>query len=142
MPRPRQPLLNRDRIVEVAASPSSTPKGLDALSTRRLAAELGVQRALALQPLRHERRHPRRRRGRRREQRSTYHFSTGYDWQEAPPGSGPHSYRAALLAHPHIVPVPGAGSRSCASSLRIADAVYGGLVRAGWPPARATPLAR
>nr|MYU47717.1 TetR family transcriptional regulator [Streptomyces sp. SID7803] len=41
MARPRKPpLLSRERIVE-KASASWTPRGLDAVSTRRLAAELG-----------------------------------------------------------------------------------------------------
>jgi AcrR family transcriptional regulator len=137
MPRPRQPLLNRDRIVEVAAGIIDA-EGLEALSTRRLAAELGVRGP------------------------SLYnHFATkdeildavaeavvskvdtsffaGYDWREALRLWG-HSYRAALRAHPHIVPYLAQGPGRRASSLRIADAVYGGLVRAGWPAARATHI--
>ncbi|NUU20624.1 MAG: helix-turn-helix transcriptional regulator, partial [Streptomycetaceae bacterium] len=41
MGRPRQPLLSRDRIV-AAALAIVDDEGLDAVSTRRLAAELGV----------------------------------------------------------------------------------------------------
>ena len=42
MVRPRTPLLSRERIVEVAVTVIDA-EGLDALSTRRLARELGVQ---------------------------------------------------------------------------------------------------
>ena len=42
MVRPRTPLLSRDRIVEVAMAVIDA-EGLEALSTRRLARELGVQ---------------------------------------------------------------------------------------------------
>jgi AcrR family transcriptional regulator len=42
MVRPRTPLLSRDRIVEVATEIIDA-EGLDALSTRRLAQELGVK---------------------------------------------------------------------------------------------------
>src|ERR1700760_3020743 len=42
MPRPPRPLLSRDRIVETAAALVDA-EGLAALSTRRLAAELGVR---------------------------------------------------------------------------------------------------
>jgi AcrR family transcriptional regulator len=59
MARPRQALLTRERIVD-AASRLVDKEGLDALSMRRLATELGV-RAVALQPLRHQGRDRRRR---------------------------------------------------------------------------------
>ncbi|MEV6812645.1 TetR family transcriptional regulator, partial [Micromonospora sp. NPDC051296] len=42
MPRPRQALLSRQRIVEAAAALIDT-EGLAGFSTRRLAAELGVR---------------------------------------------------------------------------------------------------
>src|SRR3954463_7855276 len=42
MARPRQPLLTRERIIS-AASALVDAEGLDALSMRRLATELGVQ---------------------------------------------------------------------------------------------------
>ena len=63
MARPRQALLSRERIVAAAAALIDA-EGLDALSTRRLAAELGVRGPVAVQPLRHQGRDPRR--GRRR----------------------------------------------------------------------------
>src|SRR5689334_12147029 len=101
MPRPSRPLLNRERIVEAAAALIDA-EGLDALSTRRLATELGVRSP------------------------SLYnHFATKDDildavadtviakvdvsffgtcgWPEALRRWG-RSYRDALSAHPHIVP--------------------------------------
>ena len=102
MARPRQALLSRQRIVEVAAALVDA-EGLDAVSTRRLAAELGVRGP------------------------SLYnHFANKdeildavadavtatvdvsffetHDWREALRLWG-RSYRAALVAHPNIVPV-------------------------------------
>lgn len=135
MARPRQALLSRERIIS-AASALIDAEGLEALSTRRLAAELGVQGP------------------------SLYHHFTNkeeildavaneialdidvsyfadFDWRLALLRWG-HSYRLALLAHPHIVPFLAQGPGRRPAALAMADAVYGGLVKAGWPPARAT----
>ncbi|MGR6318573.1 TetR/AcrR family transcriptional regulator C-terminal domain-containing protein [Micromonospora soli] len=135
MPRPRQALLSRDRIVATALALIDAD-GLAALSTRRLAAALGVQGP------------------------SLYnHFGTKdeildavadsvtatvdvggfgrYDWCEAL-RHWARSYRAALAAHPNIVPYLAQGPGRRPAALAMADAVYGALVRAGWPPARAT----
>jgi AcrR family transcriptional regulator len=139
MARPRQALLTRERIVE-AATALIDAEGLEAVSTRRLAAELGVAGP------------------------SLYnHFRTkddilaavadeviadldlsvlaGPDWREAM-FAWARAYRAALADHPNIVaymvtsrfasrPVP----------LRMADELYGALVSAGWPPSWATRIA-
>ncbi|WP_089155742.1 TetR/AcrR family transcriptional regulator [Micromonospora sp. NBS 11-29] len=135
MPRPRQALLTRGRIVEAALALIDAD-GLDALSTRRLAAALGVRGP------------------------SLYnHFATKeeildavadsvtatvdvsgfgrHDWPEAL-RHWARSYRAALAAHPHVVPYLARGPGRRPAALTMADAVYGALVRAGWPPARAT----
>ncbi|MEU1809071.1 TetR/AcrR family transcriptional regulator [Micromonospora aurantiaca (nom. illeg.)] len=137
MPRPRQALLTRDRIVETALALIDAD-GLDALSTRRLAAALGVRGP------------------------SLYnHFATKeeildavadgvaatvdigvfdeYEWRDAL-GRWARSYRAALAAHPNIVPYLAQGPGRRPAALAMADAVYGALVRAGWPPARATHI--
>ncbi|WP_326558219.1 TetR/AcrR family transcriptional regulator [Micromonospora sp. NBC_01796] len=137
MPRPRQALLSRQRIIETAAALIDAD-GLGAFSTRRLAAELGVRGP------------------------SLYnHFATKdeildavadsitaqidvssfgtADWREALRLWG-LSYRAALAAHPHIVPHLAQGPGRRPAALAMADAVYGGLVDAGWPPARATHI--
>ncbi|GAB3136564.1 TetR/AcrR family transcriptional regulator [Micromonospora sonneratiae] len=137
MPRPSKALLSRERIVATAAALIDA-EGLAALSTRRLATELGVRGP------------------------SLYnHFATKdeildavadmiiaevdvsffgtHDWRDAL-RLWALSYRAALAAHPNIVPYLAQGPGRRPASLRMADAVYGGLVDAGWPPARATHI--
>ncbi|MGW5352344.1 TetR/AcrR family transcriptional regulator [Streptomyces sp. NPDC004031] len=143
MARPRKPLLSRDRIVTTALALVDA-EGLAALSTRRLAAELGVSGP------------------------SLYnHFATkeaildavadtvigqvdvsmfdgggpagGSDWRQALLAWG-RSYRAALSAHPNIVPFLAVGPGLRPAGLRMADAVFGGMVEAGWPPVQATRI--
>ncbi|MEU6842091.1 TetR/AcrR family transcriptional regulator [Streptomyces sp. NPDC046716] len=140
MARPRKPLLSRDRIVD-AARALVDAEGLAAVSTRRLAAELGVSGP------------------------SLYnHFRTKDQILEAVADSvsaqvdlsmfGPDdardwrtalhdwavSYRAALREHPNIVPVLAQGPGRRPAGLRLADAVFGAMVDAGWPPAQATSI--
>ncbi|WP_211265467.1 TetR/AcrR family transcriptional regulator [Actinacidiphila oryziradicis] len=138
MARPRKPLLSRERIVSAALALVDA-EGLQSVSTRRLAAELGVSGP------------------------SLYnHFATkdeildavadtvvaqvdlsmfdgGPDWRAALLGWG-RSYRAALTAHPHIVPFLAQGPGRRPAGLRMADAVFGGMTAAGWPPAHATRI--
>ena len=137
MARPRQTLLTRQRIVD-AASALVDAEGLEALSMRRLAAELGVQGP------------------------SLYnHFATkadildavadavisqvslaafgSYDWATAL-RSWARSYHGALVAHPNVVPVLAQGPGRRPAALAMADVVYGALIDAGWPPARATHI--
>lgn len=137
MARPARPALNRQRIIEKATAIIDA-EGLAALSTRRLARELRV-RAPSLYN----------------------HFATkeeildavgdaiiaGVDlsmfgrdpWPEAL-RTWARAYRAAFAAHPYVVPflIHGPGRRPAA--LRLADAVYGALVDAGWPPRLATRI--
>lgn len=140
MARPRSPLLSRERIV-AAALDLVDAEGLAALSTRRLAAVLGVSGP------------------------SLYnHFATKEQlldavvdevvgevdlsmWESvdtggwaAPVTAWARSYRAALVAHPNLVPVLAHGPGRRANSLRLADAVFGGLVDAGWPRGDATRI--
>ncbi|KIF02269.1 TetR family transcriptional regulator [Streptomyces sp. RSD-27] len=149
MARPRKPLLSRDRIVE-AAGELVDAEGLEAVSTRRLAAALGVSGP------------------------SLYnHFRTKDEILEAVAdavsarvdlsmfdGAGPgadgeaeadpdwrgslhawaHSYRDALADHPNIVPVLARGPGRRPAGLRLADAVFGAMTAAGWPPAHATRI--
>jgi len=136
--RPRTPLLSRERIV-AAALALVDAEGLPAVSTRRLAAELGVSGP------------------------SLYnHFRTkdeildavadavcadvdlsmfedGTDWRRALVAWA-RSYRAALAAHPNIVPYLAQGPGRRPSQLRMADAVYGAMRAAGWPRAQATHI--
>lgn len=137
MVRPRQPILSRQRIIDVATAIIDA-EGLDALSTRRLATELDV-RAPSLYN----------------------HFSTkeeildavgdaiiarvdismfGREEWPAALSSWARAYRAALAAHPNIVPFLARGPARRPAALRLADAVYGGLVDAGWPPSYATRI--
>ena len=137
MVRPRQALLTRQRIVDVATTIIDA-EGLDALSTRRLAAELDV-RAPSLYN----------------------HFATKEEILDAVGdaiiamvdismfGRDPwpdalrdwaRGYRAALAAHPNIVPFLARGPGRRPAALGLADAVYGGLVDAGWPPSYATRI--
>ncbi|GAA0322235.1 TetR/AcrR family transcriptional regulator [Streptomyces polychromogenes] len=143
MARPRKPLLSRDRIVEVAGELVDA-EGLDAVSTRRLAAALGVSGP------------------------SLYnHFRTKDAileavadavsarvdlsmFDEPADGAAPdwrgalhawaHSYRDALADHPNIVPVLARGPGRRPAGLRLADAVFGAMTAAGWPPAHATRI--
>jgi AcrR family transcriptional regulator len=137
MVRPKTPLLSQERIVEVAVAVIDA-EGLDALSTRRLAHELGV-RAPSLYN----------------------HFSTKEDildavgdaivaevdlsmlgrdpWPEALKAWA-RAYRAAFREHPNVVPFLARGPARRPSALRLADAVYGALVEAGWPPSHATRI--
>ncbi|MEU9235870.1 TetR/AcrR family transcriptional regulator [Streptomyces subrutilus] len=139
MARPRKPLLSRARIVE-AAGALVDAEGLGAVSTRRLAAALGVSGP------------------------SLYnHFRTkdeildavadavsarvdlsmfeagGLDWRGAL-HAWAHSYRDALSDHPNIVPVLARGPGRRPAGLRLADAVFGAMTEAGWPPAQATRI--
>jgi AcrR family transcriptional regulator len=137
MARPRQSLLTRQRIVE-AASALVDAEGLEAVSVRRLATELGVRGP------------------------SLYnHFATKaeildavadavvarvdvsafgtHDWRDAL-RLWAHSYHSVLSAHPNIVPVLAHGPGRRPAALAMADTVYGALIDAGWSPARATHI--
>ncbi|OLT24962.1 TetR family transcriptional regulator [Nocardiopsis sp. CNR-923] len=137
MARPKTPILNRDAI-RAAALVLIDREGLEGLSMRKLAEELDVRAA------------------------SLYsHYRTkeellgavadavvsgidvsGFakeDWREGITRWA-RSYRVALAAHPNLVPVIAAGPGRREEALRRADAVHGGLVRAGWPPRYATMI--
>jgi AcrR family transcriptional regulator len=137
MARPRQTLLTRQRIVD-AASALVDAEGLEALSMRRLATELGVQGP------------------------SLYnYFATkadildavadaviskvslsafaSHDWASAL-RLWARSYHSVLVAHPNVVPVLAQGPGRRPAALAMADVVYGALIDAGWAPARATHI--
>lgn len=64
---------------------------------------------------------------------------------ELPPWRGAlatwaRSYREVLAAHPNVVPALARGSGRRPAQLHIADAVFGGLVAAGWPRREATSI--
>lgn len=123
----------RDRALEIIDS-----EGLEALSMRRLADQLGVQAA------------------------SIYsHYSskdtvldaianllaqsidaTDFDvsWQQGMRVWGT-TYHAALRRHPNAAPIVAAGAREREDYLAMSDQIHGGLLRHGWPPRHATMVA-
>jgi AcrR family transcriptional regulator len=135
MARPRQALLSRQRIIDTAAALIDAV-GLSSFSTRRLASELGVQGPSLYHHFSNK------------EEildtvadliaaRVDVSFFSKHDWRVALRLWG-HSYRDALASHPNMVPVLAQGPRRRPAELAMADAVVGGLVDAGWPPADAT----
>jgi AcrR family transcriptional regulator len=133
--RPPHPLLSRDRIVSAALALVDS-EGLDAVSTRRLAAELGVAGPSLYNHV-----------GTKEELLDdmvdavlegvdTSMFAelspTNPEWRPALE-KWAHTYREAIAAHPNIVPALAGGLGRRPNGLRIADAVFGGLVSAGWP---------
>lgn len=138
MPRPRTPLLSRELIRDTALA-IIDKHGLAALSMRRLAEALGVQAAslyshyptkdavldavtdLVVADV------------------DTSGFADG-DWRTGLTAWA-RSYRSALAAHPHVVPLVASGAGRREAFLAMADAVHGGLVGAGWPPRTATTIA-
>ncbi|MFG2192417.1 TetR/AcrR family transcriptional regulator [Streptomyces sp. NPDC048639] len=146
MARPRKPLLSRDRIVDTALALIDA-EGLDAVSTRRLAAELGVSGPSLYNHVK----------GKDEildavadtvvgqvdlsmfDAASGDGAGAGVDWRTALL-TWARSYRAALAAHPNIVPFLARGPGRRPAGLRMADAVFGAMVGAGWPPAQATRI--
>ncbi|MCG3041532.1 TetR/AcrR family transcriptional regulator [Streptomyces fenghuangensis] len=138
MARPRTPLLSRERIV-AAALALVDGEGLPAVSTRRLAAELGVSGPSLYNHFR------------TKDEIldavadavcadvDLSMFTDGTDWREALVAWA-RSYRAALSTHPNIVPYLAQGPGRRPSQLRMADAVYGAMLDAGWPRAHATRI--
>ncbi|WP_066928296.1 TetR/AcrR family transcriptional regulator [Streptomyces sp. NBRC 110611] len=138
MGRPRKPLLSRARIVSTALELIDA-EGLPALSTRRLAAELGVSGPSLYNHF-----------ATKNELLDAVAdtviagvdvsaFGTGADWRTGLLAWA-RSYRAALAAHPHIVPFLARGPGRRPAGLKMADAAFGGMVEAGWPPAQATRI--
>ncbi|SCE05259.1 transcriptional regulator, TetR family [Streptomyces sp. DvalAA-14] len=162
MARPRKPLLNRDRIAQAALALIDA-EGLAALSTRRLAAELGVSGPSLYNHFATKEaildaaadtvvaqvdlsmfggRGPgpgAGANGTRDSGAGAGSGASGGDWPDALLAWG-RSYRAALADHPHIVPFLATGPGLRPAGLRMADAVFGGMVDAGWPPAHATRI--
>ncbi|MEU2157908.1 TetR/AcrR family transcriptional regulator C-terminal domain-containing protein [Streptomyces sp. NPDC019396] len=140
MARPRKPLLSRDRIVGVASALVDA-EGLDAVSTRRLAAELGVSGPSLYNHFRNK------------DEileavadavsakvdLSMFDPSDGRGWRTAL-HDWALSYRAALTEHPNIVPVLARGPGRRPAGLKVADTVFGAMVRSGWPPPQATHI--
>jgi AcrR family transcriptional regulator len=137
MARPTSPLLTRE-LIRTTALALIDQDGLEGLSMRRLAAELGVRAAslyghlatkdellsdLATEVLAGI---------------DTSAFGTG-DWRHGLTVWA-RSYREALAAHPNLVPFLAHSPGRRPQALRHADAVHGGLTGAGWPPRYATMI--
>jgi AcrR family transcriptional regulator len=137
MGRPRTPVLNRERI-HAGALRIVDADGLDGLSMRKLAAELGVRapslygHVASKEELLHSVANE------VMSQVDTSGFATG-DWQLGL-RVWARSYRDALATHPNLVPFLAYGPARREASLKAADAVHGGLVSAGWPPRYATMI--
>ncbi|MEV6398793.1 TetR/AcrR family transcriptional regulator [Streptomyces sp. NPDC051907] len=140
MARPRKPLLSRERIVETASALVDA-EGLDAVSTRRLAAQLGVSGPSLYNHFRNKDEILDAVADAVSAQVDLSMFEEGddRDWRTAL-HDWAVSYRAALRAHPNTVPVLARGPGRRPAGLKVADAVFGAMVRAGWPPAQATHI--
>ena len=138
MARPRTPLLSTDRIVR-AARDLVDAEGLAAVSTRRLAAELGVSGPSLYNHFRTKDEILEAVADSVSAQVDLSMFEGGLDWRTAL-HDWALSYRAALRDHPNIVPVLARGPGRRPAALRLADAAYGAMVDAGWPPAQATSI--
>lgn len=137
MARPRTPLLSRSRIRDVALSIIDTD-GLEALSMRTLARELGVQAASLYSHFPNKDALLDAVANLLTRQVDTSGFEQG--WRIGLEVWG-RSYRASLSAHPNAAPIVAAGTGRREDFLSMADAVHGGLVGAGWPPRYATMIA-
>ena len=137
MARPRTPLLSRELIRDTALTIIDAD-GLAALSMRRLAQELGVQAASLYShyPTKDDVLDAIANLLMRRVDTSGF---DGGDWRTGLTTWG-RSYHAALAAHPNAVPLVASGAGRRDEFLAMADAVHGGLVRAGWPPRVATMI--
>lgn len=135
MGRPPRPLLSREQIVSTALQLADS-EGLEAVSTRRLAAELGVTGPSLYNHV-----------GTKEEllddvvdavlaKVDTSMFAglsaANPEWRAALERWA-RTYRDAIASHPNIVPVLATGLGRRPNALRIADEVFGGLVSAGWP---------
>jgi AcrR family transcriptional regulator len=138
MARPRKPLLSRERIVSTALV-LADEEGPQAVSTRRLAAELGVSGPSLYNHFRTKDEILDAVADTVVSQVDLSMFDGDRDWREALTAWA-RSYRAALAAHPNIVPFLAQGPGRRPAGLRMADAVFGGMVDAGWPPAHATRI--
>ncbi len=140
MARPRKPLLSTDRIV-AAASALVDAEGLAAVSTRRLAAELGVSGPSLYNHFRTKDEILEAVADATSAQvdLSMFEADDDRDWRTAL-HDWALAYRSVLTRHPHIVPVLAQGPGRRPAGLRLADAVFGSMVAAGWPPAQATRI--
>src|SRR5262245_56995776 len=132
MARPRKPLLSTDRIVD-AARELVDAEGLAAVSTRRLAAELGVSGPSLYNHFRTKDQILEAVADSVSAQVDLTMFEDGREWRTAL-HDWAVSYRAALRDHPNIVPVLAGGPGRRPAAPRLADGVYGATGPAGAAP--------
>ncbi|MDV6013495.1 TetR family transcriptional regulator [Haloechinothrix sp. LS1_15] len=126
------------QVIRATALAMIDRDGLDGLSMRKLAAELDVQAPslygyfATKDELLHEIADE------IMAEVDTSDFACG-DWMRGL-RTWARSYRAALAAHPNMVPLLASGPGRREVALARADAVHGGLVVAGWPPRYATMI--
>lgn len=137
MARPSSPLLNRERI-RSAALAMIDRDGLDRLSMRRLAADLGVRAASLYGYLATKEELLTDLADQVQADVDTSGFADG-DWRHGLTVWA-RSYREALAAHPNLVPFLAHSPGRRPQALQHADAVHGGLTKAGWPPRYATMI--
>lgn len=137
MARPSRPLLTRERIVAQALE-LVDGHGVEALSMRRLAERLGVRAASLYNHVSTKEDLLRGIADLVMRQVDVSGFATG-DWRSALV-TWARSYRNVLAAHPNVVPFMANGPGRLEVALASADAVHGGLTRAGWPPKHATMI--
>ncbi|MEV2276587.1 TetR/AcrR family transcriptional regulator C-terminal domain-containing protein [Nocardiopsis sp. NPDC049922] len=137
MARPKTPILSRGAI-RAAALALIDREGLEGLSMRKLAEELDVRAASLYSHYRTKEELL----GEVADDVVSGIDVSGFEKEDWRAGitTWARSYRAALAAHPNLVPVIAAGPGRREEALRRADAVHGGLVRAGWPPRYATMI--
>lgn len=136
MPRPTTPLLSLEAIRQAGLEIIDN-EGLERLSMRRLAERLGVRAASLYNHV-------------PTKEHLLHEIADGVMAQVDVSGfevdwvtglrSWARSYRAALAAHPNLVPFLASGPARRENALRRADAVHGGLTSAGWPERYATMI--
>lgn len=136
MARPSNPTLSVERI-RCCALEIIDAGGLEALSMRHLADRLGVRAASLYNHVSTKDELLRDLANEIMDQVDVSGFAV--DW---PTGlrTWARSYRACLAAHPNLVSFLADGPGRREAALRRADAIHGGLTRAGWPPRYATMI--
>ncbi|WP_314172640.1 TetR/AcrR family transcriptional regulator [Streptomyces winkii] len=137
MPRPKSPLLSRERIRD-AALELIDAEGIGSLSMRNLALRLDVRAASLYSHYPNKDAVLDAVANLLTRQVDTSAFERG--WRAGLETWG-RSYHAALSGHPNAAPVVAAGTGRREDFLAMADAVHGGLVGDGWPPRHATMIA-
>lgn len=136
MPRPSNPLLSAGSI-RASALALIDVHGLEAVSMRKIAEHLGVRAASLYNHVSTKDELLHQIANEIMDRVDTTAFDTGW---EIGLRTWARSYRSALAEHPNLVPFLASGPARRDAALRRADAVHGGLTRAGWPRRYATMI--